>query len=156
MAKVTVQLPKELNEQIVKLGNNTDRIVQKCLEAAAVPVKKAVLEKYDATVGRPLIVRKGGRIYNYGMRSTGELRRSIGISPAKLNRKGDYDIKIGIADGKESKTGISYGYLAAIIERGVPARRQPPRPFIKPAEKASKAASMAAFEKTFDEEVSKL
>ena len=89
------------------------------------------------------------------MRSTGNLRRSIGISPAKVNRKGDYDIKIGFA-GNVPEAKITNGRLAGLIENGCKKRNQPPRPFIKPAEKASKAASLEAFERKFDEEVNKL
>lgn len=159
MAKLTVQQPTELQAQISKLGKQHDPIMEKCLEAASKPVKQETLRRFDAVVGRPQVVNSPhGRLYNYGMRSTGALRRSIGIAPVKVDKKGDHDIKIGFADAVEPKTGIRCGYLAAIIERGVlhGARKQPPRPFIKPAERASKAASMAAFEKTFDEEVSKL
>lgn len=156
MAKVEVKLPTELVAKFDKLGAETDRIITASLEAAAVPVKQAVLQKYDAVVGRPHVVRgPHGRLYNYGVRATGGLRRSIGVSPARVNRRGDYDIKIGFA-GDVPNAKITNGRLAGLIERGCKKRNQPPRPFVKPAERASKQASIDAFAKTFDEEYAKL
>lgn len=158
MAKITVKLPDELMRKMDSLGKETDRIVKASLEAGGELIKREALKKYDAISGRPLIIRKNGRLYNYGKRSKGVLRNSIGIAPVKVNSKGEYDIKIGFAKAVEPDTGIRCGYLAAIIERGVlhGARNQPPRPFIKPAERASKQASIDAFQKKFDEEVEKL
>lgn len=157
MAKVEVILPEELQNQLTKLGSNTDRIVAASLEEGAKPIYKAVLEALDAVSPRPLVVRHR-RLYNYGIRSTGTLRRSIGISPVKINHKGNQDIKVGIGNVKEPKTGIRCGYLAAIIERGVlhGKRKQPPRPFLNVAKRASKEAANAAFVKKFNEEVEKL
>ena len=120
------------------------------------PVEQAVKQKFDQVVGRPHIIRRNGRLYNYGLRSTGALRRAIGTTKPRQDRKGNYDIKIGFAKAREPETGIRCGYLAALIARGVKKRNQPPRPFIKPAENASKAASLEAFERKFDEEVNKL
>ena len=158
MAKATIKLPTELQKKLDNLEKQTDKITDTCLKAAAVPVKETAKRKFDQVVGHPHVVKRRGRLYNYGSRVTGTLRRSIGISPVMLDKNGNPDIKIGFADAVEPETGIRCGYLAAIIERGVlhGSRNQPPRPFIKPAEKASKAASLEAFERKFDEEVNKL
>lgn len=159
MAKIKVEYPTELSEKMNSLGKEHDRIMESCLKAAAIPVKQAAYSKFDAVVGRPHVVRgPHGRLYNYGARLTGTLRRSIGISKVRIDRKGNHDVKIGFADAVEPTTKIRCGYLAAIIERGVlhGRRNQPPRPFIKPAEQASKQAAGEAFLKTFDEEYAKL
>lgn len=155
MAKVTVKPPDKLIEQLQRLGDQTDRIVAASLTAAAETVQKAVQRNYDRVVGRPLIVRSPKRLYNYGVRSTGGLRRSIGVSPVKVNRKGDYDIKIGFA-GNVPGEKISYGRLAGLIENGCRKRNQPPRPFLATAKRESARAAAAAFEARFDEEVKKL
>ena len=157
MAKVEVIMPDGLEKKLATLGRDTDRIVAASLEEGAKPIYKAVLEAYDAVTPHPLVVR-GRRVYNYGIRSTGTLRRSIGISPVKVNRKGDHDIKIGFGDVKEPKTRIRCGYLAVIIERGVlhGRRKQPPRPFLKVAKRMSKEEASAAFVKRFNEEVARL
>ena len=156
MAKLSTNFPDELVQKMSRLGQDTNRIIGECLTAAAVPVEQAVKQKYDQVVGRPHIVRRNGRLYNYGLRSTGALRRAIGTTKPRQDRKGNYDIKIGFANAREPETGIRCGYLAALITRGVKKRNQPPRPFIKPAEKASKAASLEAFERKFDEEGAKI
>ena len=155
MPNVTVSLPTDIIQKMDKLGKETDRIIGACLTEAAVPVEQAVKQKYDQVVGRPHIVRRNGRLYNYGLRSTGALRRAIGTTKPRQDRKGNYDIKIGFA-GSVPGGKITNGRLAGLIENGCKKRNQPPRPFIKPAEKASKAASLEAFERKFDEEVNKL
>lgn len=155
MAKVTIKPPDALIAQLQALGDQTDRIVKTSLAAAAEPIKKAVLQNYDRVVGRPLIVRSPKRLYNYGVRSTGGLRRSIGISPVKITHKGDYDVKIGFA-GNVPGAKVSYGRLAGLIENGCRRRNQPPRPFMAPAKRESAKPALAAFEAKFNEEVKKL
>ena len=155
MASVKVKPPDALIAQLQALGDQTDRIVEASLGAAAEPVKKAVQQNYDRIVGRPFIVRSSKRLYNYGVRSTGGLRRSIGISPVKVNNKGGHDVKIGVA-GDVPDAKITYGRLAGIIENGCKRRNQPPRPFWAPAKRESAKPALAAFEAKFNEEVKKL
>lgn len=155
MAKVEVILPEKLQNQLTKLGSNTDRIVAASLEEGAKPIYKAVLEAYDAVAPRPLVVRHK-RLYNYGIRSTGDLRRHFGITQARLDRKGNMDIKIGVGNDKVPGTKITYGRLVSLIEAGCKKRRQPPRPFMAKAKRASKDEATAAFVKKFNEEVERL
>lgn len=155
MAKVQIVLPEGLEAQLTKLGSNTDRIVTASLEEGAKPIKKAVLEALDAVSPRPLVVRHR-RMYNYGVRSTGDLRRHIGITSVRVNRKGDHDIKIGVGRDKVPGTDITYGRLISLIEGGCKKRNQPPRPFMAKAKRASKEAANEAFIKRFNEEVDKL
>lgn len=155
MAKVEIILPEELQNQLTKLGSNTDRIVTAALEEGAKPIFKAVLEAFDAVSPRPLVVRRR-RLYNYGIRSTGDLRRHFGITRVSVNRKGEMDVKIGVGRDKVPGTKITYGRLVSLIEGGCKKRRQPPRPFMAKAKRASKEAANAAFVKKFKEEVDKL
>lgn len=155
MAKVEIILPEGLEAQLAKLGSNTDRIVSASLKEGAKPIYKAVLEALDAVSPRPLVVRRR-RMYNYGMRSTGDLRRHIGITSVRVNRKGDQDLKIGVGRDIIPGTKITYGRLVALIESGCKKRNQPPRPFMAKAKRASKEAANAAFIKKFNEEVDKL
>lgn len=155
MAKMDIILPEGLQNKLDNLGKNMDRIASASLEAGAKPIYKAVLEAYDAVSPRPLVVRRR-RIYNYGIRSTGDLRRHFGISRVLVNRKGDWDIKIGVGREKIPGANITYGRLVSLIERGCKARNQSPRPFMKVAKRTSQEAANAAFVKKFNEEVEKL
>ena len=155
MAKMDVILPDDLQKKLDNLGKNMDRIAAASLEAAAKPVLKAVLESYDRVAPRPLVVKKR-RMYNYGIRSTGDLRRHFGISQVLVNRKGDWDIKIGVGKEKVPGTKISYGRLVALIEAGCKKRNQPARPFMKTAKRISAEAANAEFIRKFNEEVAKV
>ena len=70
------------------------------------------------------------------LRSTGELERSIGLSPVKLDRNGNYNIKIGFSEPRSD--GGSNAKLANIIEYGK--HGQPAKPFLKPAKSTTKSA----------------
>lgn len=155
MAKIEIVLPAGLEKKIASLGTKTDEIVAAALEEGAKPIYKAVLEAYDAVSPRPLVVRRR-RLYNYGIRSTGDLRRHFGITQARLDRKGNMDIKIGVGNDKVPGTKITYGRLVSLIEAGCKKRRQPPRPFMAKAKRASKDEATAAFVKKFNEEVERL
>ena len=67
-------------------------------------------------------------------RSTGELISSLGLSPAKVDRNGNFNVKIGFKEPRRS--GESNAKIANIIEYGKSG--QPPKPFLKPARRASK------------------
>jgi hypothetical protein len=155
MAKVKVELPIDYENQISRLGRETDRIVMSALNAAAVPMKKAVLEEIDRTVGKEHVVRYGNKYYTYGARTTGGLRASVGISRPRVNAKGDYDIKVGFA-GDVPKAQITYGYLAALIHSGFRNRGTKGSRFLNRAKKISTDAATAAFIKKFDEETGKI
>ena len=88
----------------------------------------------------------------YDSRSTGELAQSLGLSPVKLNREGNHDIKIGFSEPRSD--GGSNAKLANILEYGK--HGQPAKPFLKPAKSASKAECIRVMEQTLKEEVEKL
>lgn len=152
MATIKVELPTEIEQRIDRLGKETDRIVISCLNAAAVPMKRAVLEEYDRSVGKEHVVRYGNKRYIYGQRSTGDLRSAIGATRPRVNHKGDYDVKIGVA-GDVPGSKISNGRLLALLESGARSRNQKGVHFLRRAKKASIDAATAAFIKKFDEEV---
>ena len=88
----------------------------------------------------------------YESRSTGELVSSLGLTPAKTDKNGNHNIKVGFAEPR--RDGESNAKIANIIENGK--HGQPAKPFLKPAKSASKAACKAAMQQKFDEEVKKL
>jgi len=81
--------------------------------------------------------------------SSGELERALGVSPAKLDRRGNWDVKIGFAEPR--KDGGSNAKLANILENGK--HGQPPRPFLKPAKIASREACIAKMKQVLESEM---
>ena len=88
----------------------------------------------------------------YPSRSTGQLLQALGVTPVRLDAKGDYNIKIGFDEPRSG--GDSNAKIANILEHGKPG--QPPKPFLKPAKSASRAPAMAAMKAVLEEEVKKI
>jgi len=77
-----------------------------------------------------------GKNTKYVSRSTGELADALGLSPAKQDKDGNFNVKVGFAEPRSN--GSSNGKIANIIEYGKSG--QPPKPFLKPAKTSSKKA----------------
>ena len=80
--------------------------------------------------------------------STGALLGSLGISPVD-NRDGYINAKVGF-DGKDSK-GTPNALKASVLEYG--SRRQPARPFMKPAQTATRSAVKAKVKETVERKI---
>lgn len=143
MARVQVKMPEELLVKLSKLGSQTDVIAERVLEAGGEVVLQKVKSNLAAAVGNGT---------KHKSRSTGELESSIGLSPTKLDKNGNYNIKIGFAEPRSD--GLSNAMLANLIEYGKSG--QPPRPFLKPAKSASKAECLNVMKRTLEEEIEKL
>lgn len=143
MARATVKLPEDFLIKLSKLGASTDAISEKVLEAGGEVVLSKVQGNLSAVVGRGT---------KYDTRSTGELERSLGLSPAKLDRKGNYNIKIGFSEPRSD--GGSNAQLANILEYGKSG--QPPKPFLKPAKSATRSECIRVMKETLEQEVEKL
>ena len=143
MAKAEVQLPEEMLIRLSQLGAKSDEIAEKMLEAGGEVLLSRVKSNLAGVIG------KGTK---YPSESTGELERSLGLSPAKLDRNGNHNIKVGFSEPRSD--GGSNAQIANIIEYGK--HGQPAKPFLKPAKSASKAAVIEAMKQTFEKEVSKL
>lgn len=143
MAKAQMMMPEGFLDRLSKLGNQSDAIAEKVLEAGGEVVLAKVQSNLSSVIGRGT---------KYDSRSTGELERSIGLSPAKLDRDGNHNVKIGFVDPRSD--GDSNAKIANILEYGK--HGQPAKPFLKPAKRASKSACEEAMKRTFEEEVGKL
>lgn len=143
MAKAEVQLPEGLLTRLSQLGAKSDEIAEKMLEAGGEVLLSRVKSNLAGVIG------KGTK---YPSESTGELERSLGLSPAKLDRNGNHNIKVGFSEPRAD--GSSNARIANIIEYGK--HGQPAKPFLKPAKSASKAAVIEAMKQIFEQEVSKL
>lgn len=143
MAKADFKLPDEFLTKLSRLGKDTDRVAEKVLEAGGQVVLAKVQSNLTTVIGSET---------KYDSRSTGELAQSLGLSPVKLNREGNHDIKIGFSEPRSD--GGSNAKIANILEYGKSG--QPPKPFLKPAKSAARAKCIRVMEQTLKEEVEKL
>ena len=142
MAKVDIKMPEEFLQRLSRLGSEFDEVAESVLEAGG----EVVLARAKGNLAG--VVGQGTK---YDSRSTGELEAALGLSPAKLNRDGNHDVKIGFVEPR--KDGGSNAKLANILEYG--RHGQPAKPFLKPAKTASKSAAISAMQQKFEEEVEK-
>jgi HK97 gp10 family phage protein len=141
MAKVELKLPTDFEERLSRLADKTDEIIPKVLEAGGEVVLAKVKGNLSSVVG------VGTKEES---RSTGELERSLGLSPAKQKQDGSgWDVKVGFSEPRSD--GTSNAKIANILEYG--RYGQPPRPFLKPAKSSSKNAAIAAMKAKFESEV---
>ena len=143
MAKACVKLPEEFLQKLSKLGDRTDEICEKMLKAGG----EVVLSKAKSNLSS--VVGSGTK---YKSRSTGELEGALGLSEVRLDKNGNYNIKIGFAESR--KDGSSNAKLANIIEYGKSG--QVAKPFMKPAKSASKNQCIEIMKATFEKEVNNI
>lgn len=140
MAKMTAKMPDELMAKLTRLGSRTDEVCEKALKAGAEVAEKAVGTNLSAVVGKDT---------KHKSQSTGQLEKALGISPVKVDSKGNYDIKIGFNEPRSN--GESNAKIANILEYGKVG--QPPKPFLKPAKSKSRKAVMSAMTDTLTKEM---
>ena len=143
MAKVDIKMPEDFLEKMSRLGTQFDSVAESVLEAGGEVVLAKVQSNLSSVIGSGT---------KYDSRSTGELARSLGLSPAKVNRDGNHDIKIGFAEPRSD--GDSNAKIATILEYGKSG--QPAKPFLKPARSSSRNACISAMKAKLDEEVEKI
>ena len=143
MARVDVKMPDEFLERMSRLGSNFDAIAETVLEAGG----EVVLEKTKSNLAS--VIGSGTK---YDSRSTGELESSLGLTGVKMDRNGNFNIKVGFSEPRSD--GGSNAQLANIIEYGKSG--QTAKPFLKPAKSASKKQCIEAMKQAFETEVEKL
>lgn len=143
MARVDVKMPDEFLERMSRLGSNFDSIAETVLEAGG----EVVLEKTKSNLAS--VIGSGTK---YDSRSTGELESSLGLTGVKMDRNGNFNIKVGFSEPR--RDGGSNAQIANIIEYGKSG--QPAKPFLKPAKSASKKPCIEAMKQAFETEVEKL
>ena len=107
MARADLKLPDEFLTKLSRLGKDTDSVAEKVLEVGGQVVLAKVRSNLAAVIGSGT---------KYDSRSTGELAQSLGLSPVKLNREGNHDIKIGFSEPRSD--GGSNAKIANILEYG--------------------------------------
>ena len=142
MAKGYTQMHDDFLNRISALGSKTDEIVPKVLEAGGEVVLKKVKSNLRAVIGKT----------KNTSRSTGELVDALGVSGARMDRAGNFNVKVGFAEPRSD--GGSNAMLANVLEYGK--HGQPPRPFLKPAKSAAKSECMAAMTTVLEREIESL
>lgn len=126
--------------KLAELGSKADEIIPRVLEAGGEVVYQKVKSNLSSVVGADL---------KFEGRSTGELERSLGLSPVKVDQNGVYNLKIGFSEPRSD--GISNAMLANILEYGK--HGQPPKPFLKPAKTQCKSACIEAMKNKLESEM---
>ena len=140
MAKISIQLPTAFMDQLTKIAAKTDAAIPKALEAGG----KVVFEKMQANLGAAI-----GRGTKFKSRSTGKLAAALGVSPAKLDRDNNLDVKVGFSEGCGD---VSNAMLANVLEYGK--HGQPPKPFLKLTKSSSRKPCIEEMQRVLKEELS--
>ena len=140
MAKAAFKMPEDFLLKLSRLGEKTDEIIPKVLEAGGEVVEAKVKSNLQSVIG------SGAKEES---RSTGELISALGVSSARQDKDGNFNVKVGFSDPRTD--GKSNAMIAGVLEYGKSG--QSPKPFLKPAKSASKSACVDAMIAAFEKEV---
>ena len=143
MAKMAFRMPDEFLHRISRLADKTDEIVPKVLKAGADVVVEKVRSNLESAIGHNTQEES---------RSTGQLLGALGVSPAKLNRDGNHDVKIGFAENRDDRR--KNALIANVMEHG--SSTQPARPFLAPAKRATKQSSIDTMAAQLEKEINNI
>lgn len=143
MAKATWKMPEEFLMKVSRLADKTDTILPKVLEAGGKVVESKVRSNLASIIGKD--TKKPSR-------STGQLLSALGTSPAKQDRNGNFNVKVGFSEPR--RNGDSNAKIASVLEYGRSGQRA--KPFLKPAKSASKSAAIEAMKEKLEAEVKAL
>ena len=143
MAKATIKMPEDFLMKLSRLDEKTDEIIPRVLKAGGDVVKEKVKSNLQSVIGKST---------KEDSRSTGELLLTLGVSSARQDRDGNFNVKVGFSEPR--KDGIKNSMIAGVLEYGK--QGQPPKPFLKPAKAASRKPCVDAMIKALDKEVGKI
>lgn len=143
MAKATFKMPEDFLLKLSRLQDRTDDIIPRVLKAGGEVVEAKIKSNLQSVIG------KGTKEES---RSTGELVSALGVSSAKQDRDGNFNVKVGFSESRPD--GKSNAMIAGVLEYGK--HGQSPKPFLKPAKSASKKACVEAMVSAFEKEVEKI
>ena len=143
MAKATFKMPEDFLMKLSRLGEKTDEIIPRVLKAGGEVAEAKVKSNLQSVIGNGT---------KEDSRSTGELVSALGVSSARQDKDGNFNVKVGFSEPRRDSK--SNAMVAGVLEYGK--HGQPPKPFLKPAKTASKKACVDAMIATFEEEVEKI
>jgi len=107
VAKATMKLPEDFLLKISKLGEKTDEIIPRVLEAGGEVVEAKVKSNLQAIIGKDTKEES---------RSTGDLIKALGVSPALMDKDGNFNVKVGFSEPRLD--GKSNAMIAGVLEYG--------------------------------------
>ena len=129
--------------KVSKLADKTDEILPRVLQAGGEIVEAKVKSNLQSVIGSGLQEES---------RSTGELVGALGVSAARQDKDGNFNVKGGFSEPRSD--GKSNAMIAGVLEYGK--HGQPAKPFLKPAKSASKSECIEAMKRVLEEEVEKI
>ena len=153
-AQFAVKAGEDYMIKLSKIAASTEEIAEKALHKAAGIVTDKVRENLKKNIADPTSAAKSGMAIfkKVGSKRTGDLSESLGITPMKLDRDGYFNVKIGF-DGYD-RDGVPNQLKARVMESG--SSTIAPRPFVRPAVKATKKTAEEAMGRVIDEEIEKI
>ena len=139
MPSAKVKMPDEFMERLSKLSDKLDTAIPKALEEGG----KIAVSKMHGNLAS--VIGKGTK---YPSQSTGKLLGALGLSPAKRNDAGNYDVKVGFSEGRPGK---SNAMLANMLEYGKSG--QPPKPFLKSTKRAAQQPCLDRMKAVMEQEL---
>ena len=142
MAKCNIKLPEEFLRKLTSLGTRTDEVAKKALTAGGEIILAKTKENLLSVIGKDT---------KYPSKSSGQLVSALGLTPVRVDRNGNYNIKIGFDEYR--RDGTSNAGVANIIEYGK--HGQPAKPFLAPAKKQAGKQALARMQEIIEEELKK-
>lgn len=139
MAKMTIRGVDDLALQISKLGKMSEEISKNVVMAGAQPVADAIRQELQKNLA--------GSKY-----STGDLEKSLGITPPGVDSQGNVNTKVGF-DGYD-RDGVPNQLKARVMESG--SSNQKKKPFVRSAVNKSKKKAIEEMQKKYDQEVKQI
>lgn len=136
-------MPEDFIKKISSLGDKTDEVIAKVLEAGAEVVEGEVRNNLETQIGNNTKQRS---------KSTGQLISALGTASVRQDKKGVMNVKIGFSENR--RDGKKNAMIATVLEYGK--SNQKARPFIKPALRKSKDACINAMIRKLDEEIERI
>jgi len=133
-------MPEDFLLKVSRLGEKTDEIIPRVLKAGGDVVEKKVKSNLQSVIGKNTKEKS---------RSTGELVKALGVTSAKQDKDGNFNVKVGFSEPRPD--GNTNAMIASVLEYGK--QGQPPKPFLKSALTASKKTCIEAMAKALEQEV---
>lgn len=154
MARMSVKAGDEYLKKLALLSTDSQRVAERAVYKAAGIVADQIRKNLTDNLksDRSAAKRDGAGKKKEGQKSSGDLLGSLGIAPIQLDKDGFIGTKIGF-DGYDRR-GVPNPLKARVMESG--SSKIAPRPFVRPAVKATKKAAEEAMGRVIDEEIEKL